>query len=91
MRKKAIREGVVVDAKRPRENDVTFPDFEGLPVRIGSIVEVLERGNDKYRGLFYVVAFEAGDGRGMRFLLAHCRFDKWDIKIAPTRVLLKAY
>lgn len=88
---KVVKEGVVVDGKRVRESDVTFPDFEGRPVRIGSIVEIIERGRDSYRGLYYVVGFEADSGRGMRFMLAHCRWDKWDFKISPMRCLMKAY
>lgn len=87
-----IKEGVVVDGKRIREGEVTFPDFENRPVRVGSIVEIIERANDRYRGLYYVVGMEAGGGaRGIRFLLARCRFDKWDFKAGPMRVMLKAY
>lgn len=88
---KVVKEGIVVSGKRVSENDVTFPDFEGRPVRIGSIVEIVERGRDYYKGLYYVVGFEADSGRGMRFLLARCRWDKWEIKIAPARAELKAY
>lgn len=86
-----IKEGYVVDGKRQKEGEITFPDFEERPVRIGSIVEIMERGCDRYRGLYYVVGFEAGANRSMRFLLARCRWDKWDFKASAKRIILKAY
>lgn len=80
---KALWEGV-------GPNDVVVEDRNNNPVKVGSIVEVLERG-DGYRGLWYVVGMEAGGGRGVRVLLSRGRWDKWDVKVRPTRVSVRAY
>jgi len=71
-------------------SDVVVEDRNYNPVKVGSIVEVLESG-DGFRGLFYVVGLEAGGGRGVRVLLARGRWDKWDVKVRPARLSIRAY
>jgi hypothetical protein len=70
---------------------VVVEDSHGNPVKLGSIVEIIERGHDRYRGLLYVVGMEAGGGRTVRLLLAHGRWSKWDYKVPPRRVSLRCY
>ena len=82
---------VVVGARPPSVRDVIVNDRDGVPVRVGSIVEIAEMSSDRYRGLFYVVGFEASADRGVRFLLAVGRHDKWDFKVHPGRVTMRAY
>lgn len=64
-------------------------DRNGDPVKIGSIVEIIPWSSDGYRGLFYVVAFEVGADKGVRFLLSADRWGKWDFKVNPARVSLR--
>lgn len=73
-----------------KESDVVVEDRNGSPIKVGSIVEIIEIG-DSYKGLLYVVGIEAGGGRSMRLLLAQSRWDKWDFKASPSRVSLRCY
>lgn len=70
------------------DKDVVIADCHGEPCKIGSIVEISPWGSDRYEGLYYVVAFEAGE-RGIRFLLAKTRWAKWDFKASPARVSVR--
>jgi len=74
----------------PTERDVTIADRTGERVKIGSIVEIARWPNDRYYGLYYVVAIEAGE-RGLRVLVAADRWGKWDFKVHPSRVALRCY
>lgn len=73
-----------------KPTDVVVEDRNLNPVKVGSIVEIVDYG-DGYRGLFYVVGIEAGGGRGIRVLLARTRFDKWEIKVAQARVSVRVF
>jgi len=73
-----------------KETDVAIEDRNGNPVKVGSIVEITECG-DGYRGLYYVVGIEAGGGRSFRVLVARTRFQKWDMKAAPSRISVRCY
>lgn len=74
----------------PSERDVTIADRSGERIKIGSIVEIARLPSDRYHGLWYVVAFEAGE-RGLRVLVAAGRWDKWDFKVHPSRVSLRCF
>lgn len=84
MAKKAHACGEVTD------KDVVVADKDGEACKIGSIVEIVPWGNDRYEGLYYIVAFEAGE-RGMRVLLAKTRWAKWDFKVNPARLSLRCF
>jgi len=71
------------------DRDVWAEDRNGNPVKIGSIVEIVEWSSDRYKGLFYVVAFEVCPDRGVRFLLSGDRWGKWDFKVNAARVSLR--
>jgi hypothetical protein len=73
-----------------KPTDVVVEDRNLNPVKVGSIVEIVDYG-DGYRGLFYVVGIEAGGGRSIRLLLARTRFDKWEIKVAQPRASVRVY
>lgn len=73
------------------EKDVVGYDANGEEVAIGSIVEILEWPNDRYKGLMYVVGFDAAPGRGLRILVAATRWGKWDYVVSPARVRLRCF
>lgn len=73
------------------ETDVTVLDANDKEVTIGSIVEIIPWSSDRYRGLYYVVAFETGGGRGPMLLLAQGRRDTWEFKVNPRRVSLRCF
>lgn len=78
-------------AKSPGD-DVTVPDANGKPCRIGSIVEILPWSTDSYCGLWFIRAFEAGGGRTVRVLLSQTYHGKkWDLKVHPARMVLRCY
>ena len=73
-----------------KPTDVVVEDRNLNPIKVGSIVELVDYG-DGHRGLFYVVGIEAGGGRGIRIMLARVRFDKWELKVAQARVSVRSY
>jgi hypothetical protein len=73
-----------------KPTDVVVEDRNCSPMMVGSIVELVEYG-DGHRGLYYVVGFESGGGRGIRAMLARGRLDKWELKAAPARISVRCY
>lgn len=76
--------------KPPELLAVGVRDFSGEEIGIGSIVEILERGSERFYGLYYVIAFEAGP-RSVRCMLARARNDKPVLTASPSRLHLRCY
>jgi hypothetical protein len=73
-----------------RDGDVVCRDRYGEDVTIGSIVEIVPMPSDRYKGLYFVYAFEVGD-RGLRVLVSQTRDELWEFKVATIRIVLRCY